>query len=74
MTFAAVSTGTAYAVWKRPPNGMAVMLVAGAGGSLLDLLYGWNVACVAQVHDWRQHQAALANAATEQEKQNKPQP
>jgi multidrug transporter EmrE-like cation transporter len=58
-TFAAVSTGTAYAVWKRPPNGIAIMLVAGAGGSLLDLAYGWNVSCATQVDMWRRHQEQL---------------
>lgn len=60
LTFAAASTGTAYAVWRRPPNGIAIMLVAGAGGSLLDLAYGWNVACVNEVELWRRHQQQIA--------------
>jgi hypothetical protein len=69
LTFASVSLGTAYAVWKRPPNGLALMLVAGAGGSLLDLAYGWNVACVSHVEQWRRgHEAATAVvSAAEQE-------
>jgi hypothetical protein len=48
-TFAAVSCSTAYAVVKRPPNGIPIMLVAGAAGSLLDLTYAWNFACADQV-------------------------
>jgi hypothetical protein len=68
LTFASVSLGTAYAVWKRPPNGLALMLVAGAGGSLLDLAYGWNVACVSQVEQWRRHEAATAAASASEQK------
>jgi hypothetical protein len=52
-TFAAVSCSTAYAVVQRPPNGIALMLVAGAAGSLLDMTYAWNVACADQVRALR---------------------
>lgn len=52
-TFAAVSGATAYAVVRRPPNGVPVMLVAGAAGSLVDMIYAWNFACLDQVQAFR---------------------
>jgi len=53
MTFGAVSVATGYALWKKPPNGVAIMIVAGVGGSLLDLGYGWTTACQHEVAEWR---------------------
>ena len=61
-TFAGVSCGTAYAVVKKPKNGMAIMLVAGAGGSILDLAYGWNVTCSQEVQKWYQADEDANNA------------
>jgi hypothetical protein len=72
MTFAAISTATAYAVYKRPKNGMQIMVVAGATGTLADFIYGWTVACTEQVvksreFNERQHEfegLPRANSAT----------
>ena len=52
LTFAAVTTTTGYTLYKKHPNGIALMLVAGAAGSLGDLAYGWNFACRSQVQAW----------------------
>jgi hypothetical protein len=49
MTFASVSSATAYSLYKRPKNGIGIMLVAGASGTFADLIYGWNVSCTEQV-------------------------
>jgi hypothetical protein len=84
-TFAGVSMGTAYAVYsatRRPHNyataaaipnkrnGIGVMLVAGAGGSLLDLAIGWNVSCTSEVEDWRRYQElVLQNKKKEKQRQ-----
>lgn len=53
MTFAGVSGGTGYAVWKKPPKGMHIMILAGVAGSVLDLAYGWTSACKDEVDEWR---------------------
>lgn len=55
ITFAAISTSTAYAVYKRPKNGMQIMIVAGATGTLADFLYGWTMACTEQVTKSREY-------------------
>lgn len=52
LTFAGISTSTAYAVYKKPPNGLAIMMGAGVAGTLADLGYGWTTACKSQVSQW----------------------
>jgi len=53
MTFVGISGATIYAMHKKPPNGVAIMVVAGVAGSLLDLSYGWTTACHQEVEAWR---------------------
>ena len=45
--------GTGYALYKKPRNGIAVMLVAGGAGTFLDLAYGWTTACRPYVEAWK---------------------
>ncbi|GKY96339.1 hypothetical protein MPSEU_000593600 [Mayamaea pseudoterrestris] len=52
MTFAGVSTATAYAVYRKPPNGLAIMIGAGVAGTVADLGYAWTSACQVQVKQW----------------------
>ena len=54
-TFAGVSGGTAYSLWKKPKNGIAIMVVAGTLGSLMDIGTGWFDTCRDQV-DHYHHQ------------------
>jgi hypothetical protein len=49
MTFAGISTSTAYALYRKPPNGIVLMMGAGIAGSIVDLGYGWTTACRTQV-------------------------
>ena len=53
MTFAGVSCATGYAVWKKPAQGMHMMILAGAAGSMLDLTYGFASACKTEVDEWQ---------------------
>lgn len=53
LTATGVVSGTGYALYKKPRNGIGIMLVAGAAGSLGDLMYGWVYACKPQVKEWR---------------------
>jgi hypothetical protein len=40
-----VSLATAYSIYRRPKNGMSIMLMTGAVGTTVDLLYGYMVTC-----------------------------
>ena len=53
-TFAGVSGGTAYSLWKKPKNGIAIMVVAGTMGSLLEIGTGWFVHCRDHVEHYHQ--------------------
>ena len=59
LTAAGVGGGTGYALYKRPKNGIALMIFAGAAGSLADLAYGWTTACRPQVEAWQEQQQQL---------------
>jgi hypothetical protein len=52
MTFAGISTSTAYSLYRKPPNGIAIMIGAGVAGTIADLGYGWTTACQSQVQQW----------------------
>jgi len=67
-TVMAVSGATGYALYRRHPNGLGLMLVAGAAGTLVDLAYGWNVSCHSQVTNWQRHREATAAQASEKNK------
>jgi hypothetical protein len=56
LTTAGVLGGTGYSLYKRPKNGIGVMLVAGGAGTVADLIYGWNVACRTYVEAWKKHE------------------
>jgi hypothetical protein len=45
---AGVGLGTAYAVKRKGTQGMLGFVAGGALGSIGDLIYGYNVACVAE--------------------------
>lgn len=55
LTVLGVTSGTGYALYKRPKgtSGLGIMLVAGAAGSLGDLLYGYTYACQPEVKAWQ---------------------
>lgn len=71
-TFASVSGATGYSLYKKHPQGIALMLVAGAAGSMADLVYGWNFPCQSQVQDWhnRNRLEYSSAAATKQNNNN----
>jgi hypothetical protein len=52
LTAAGITSGTGYALYKKPKNGIGVMVVAGAAGTMGDFLYGWLHACKPQVQAW----------------------
>lgn len=56
LTAASVVGATAYAVHRRPKNGIALMLVAGGAGTLADLAYGWTTKCAPYVAAYQQYQ------------------
>ena len=58
LTATGVASGTAYALVRKPRNGIGIMIVAGAAGTMGDLLYGWMKACRPQVEAWRQAERA----------------
>lgn len=62
LTATGVAAGTGYALVKKPRNGIGIMLVAGAAGTMGDLLYGWLRACKPQVQAW--YEAPPADAST----------
>jgi hypothetical protein len=53
---AGVAGGTAYSVYRKPKNGLGIMMVTGAAGGLVDLAFGWNKACQPQVEAWKRLQ------------------
>lgn len=55
-TVVGVGGGTGYALWRRPKNGLGLMLVAGAAGTMADFAYGWKVACRDAVRRWQESQ------------------
>lgn len=57
--FTAVSVTTLYALMKKPSNGMGLMLVAGAGGSITDFANGWYNNCAPQVAAWKHYEHKL---------------
>lgn len=71
LTVAGVTGGTGYALYKRPKNGVGIMVVSGVAGSLADLAYGWNVACSKYVDAWRQHELELQRQKEEELKQKR---
>ena len=69
MTFAGISTSTAYALYRKPPNGLAIMFGAGVAGTVADLGYGWTTACKSQVEQWTALRATdLQQQQTRQDK------
>ena len=52
LTATGVAAGTGYALVKKPRNGIGIMIVAGAAGTMADLMYGWMHACQPQVKAW----------------------
>ena len=60
--------GTGYALYKKPKNGIAVMLVSGGAGTFLDLAYGWTTACRPYVAAWKE---AEENLRQEKHKRSK---
>lgn len=40
-----MSLATAYSIYRRPKNGMSIMLMTGAAGTVVDYLYGYMVTC-----------------------------
>jgi len=48
----AVAGSTGYALYRKPRNGIGIMLVAGGAGMIGDFVYGWFHACQPQVKAW----------------------
>ena len=53
---AGVVGATGYSVLRKPPNGIGIMLVSAAAGSMADILYAWNIGCQSEVKAWMQKQ------------------
>ena len=69
-TFASVSLATAYSIYRRPKNGMSIMLMTGAAGTIMDFLYGSLVACsneVAQSQEYYIHQKQVEQQQQQQQ-------
>jgi hypothetical protein len=52
-------SATGYSFYKRPKNGIAIMLVAGGVGTMADLAYGWSTKCRPYVLEWHKHQQQM---------------
>ena len=64
---AGVGGGTGYAIYRKgPKNGLAIMVLAGAAGTLADFGYGWTTACRPQVRAWYDQKQRLLQAAEEE--------
>lgn len=69
-TFAGVSGGTAYSLYKKPKNGIGIMVLAGTLGSLLDVGVGYMVTCRPQVDVYQQQKLKVrARKVADLEKQ-----
>jgi phage-related minor tail protein len=55
-TFLGVSGSTAYALVKKPPKAMSMMILAGTAGATVDILIGWYSACTTEVELYNQQQ------------------
>jgi hypothetical protein len=55
-TVTGVGLATSYGILQRPgpKTGVGIMLVAGAGGSLMDMVYGYFVTCQPHVQAIRE--------------------
>jgi hypothetical protein len=53
MTILGVAGGTAYALYRKPPNGLRTMLTAGGTGTFIDLAYGWFFKCTDKADEWQ---------------------
>jgi hypothetical protein len=56
---AGVITATAYSVVRKPPNGVGIMLIAAAAGTLADWSYGWQIGCRSEVLEWQKYSRRL---------------
>jgi hypothetical protein len=54
-TFASISLATAYSLYKRPKNGMSIMLMTGGTGTIVDFFYGYFVNCSKEVQASQQY-------------------
>jgi hypothetical protein len=72
-TVAAVVGGSGYAIYRKPPNGLGLMLVAGAAGTMADFGYAWLISCHDLKDSWLEARKAqsLQTAAAERGQQNK---
>eukprot|EP00977_Amphora_coffeiformis_P025405 scaffold19632_cov133-Amphora_coffeaeformis.AAC.2 len=52
LTTTTVVGATGYALYRKPRNGIGIMLVAGGAGMMGDFAYGWIHACQPQVKAW----------------------
>mmetsp|Transcript_14020 Transcript_14020/g.18274 ORF Transcript_14020/g.18274 Transcript_14020/m.18274 type:complete len:95 (+) Transcript_14020:137-421(+) len=55
MTVTAVAGTTGYSLYRKPKNGLGMLVVAGAAGTTADLIYGWTVACKPEVSRFLAH-------------------
>jgi hypothetical protein len=68
-TFASVSVATAYSIYRRPKNGMSIMLMSGAAGTMVDFLYGCMVACSNEVRNSQEYYIQQKQLEVQQEQQ-----
>ena len=69
---AGIGLGAAYGV--RLKKGAAPMIVAGLGGSLADIIYGYTVACQDEVQAYNNHQSYGGSVMTTATSADKPPP
>jgi hypothetical protein len=71
-TVAGVVGGSGYAIHRKPPNGLGLMLVAGAAGTMADFGYAWFVSCRTHKETWLEARrvASLSTSDETQQAQN----
>jgi hypothetical protein len=71
-TVAGVVGGSGYAIYRKPPNGLGLMLVAGAAGTMVDFGYAWLVSCHDLTDSWLEARKAQSiQTATKERGQQK---
>lgn len=52
---AGVVMATGYSLVRKPANGVGIMLISAAAGTLADGMYGWNIGCRSEVIMWQRY-------------------
>ena len=69
-----MSLATAYTIARRPKNGMSIMLMTGATGTIADFLYGYMVTCSNEVMKSQEYYVQQKQKQLLQEQQQQSEP